>query len=374
MSTALQPAPKQEAVTVRSLVAKPEYQNRFKELLGQKSQQFCTSLINVGNSMQDVEPYSVIQSAMIAAALDLPIDKNLGFAWIVAYKKGGVKYAQFQMGYKGYIQLALRSNQYKHMNARAINDEAFTGFADVGEPIIDWSKVDEDKPVAGYVFSFQLLTGFSKVAYWPKRRVEAHASRYSQSYKGGFESPWKTHFDEMALKSVIKNELARWGILSIQMQEAIAKDQAVIDVEGSVTYPDNEATPQFTAPKKLLKSAKHDPTPEQQGTQVNADGSDFQPTPDCKGGPTATTTAAGNGRSASDQPETTPQANLEHLMTTSHVPFDDFRDFVRVKGLAKDTDSWTCYAEVPSAVIDKLTPKMQADCIRTYGKVQQQAA
>lgn len=360
MSTALQPAPKQEAVTVRSLVAKPEYQNRFKELLGQKSQQFCTSLINVGNSMQDVEPYSVIQSAMIAAALDLPIDKNLGFAWIVAYKKGGVKYAQFQMGYKGYIQLALRSNQYKHMNARAINDEAFTGFADVGEPIIDWSKVDEDKPVAGYVFSFQLLTGFSKVAYWPKRRVEAHASRYSQSYKGGFESPWKTHFDEMALKSVIKNELARWGILSIQMQEAIAKDQAVIDVEGSVTYPDNEATPQFTAPKKLLKSAKAAPAPEPEPTPESDDG-DVAPQE-----PAAGTQAP--------QPESTPQADLEHLMTTSHVPFDDFRDFVRVKGLAKDTDSWTCYAEVPSAVIDKLTPKMQADCIRTYGKVQQQAA
>lgn len=366
MSTALQPTPKQEAVTVRSLVAKPEFQNRFKELLGQKSQQFCTSLINVGNSMQDVEPYSVIQSAMIAAALDLPIDKNLGFAWIVAYKKAGVKFAQFQMGYKGYIQLGLRSGQYKKLNARAVNEEAVGGFDEVGEPIIDWVKLDETKPASGYVFAFQLVNGFTKISYWPKTRVEEHAKRYSQSYKGGFESPWKTHFDEMALKSVIKNELARWGILSIQMQEAIAKDQAVIDVEGSVTYPDNEATPQFTAPKKLLKSAKQDPTPEPEGTQVNADGSDF--------GPTATTTAAGNGRSASEQPETTPQADLEHLMTTSHVPFDDFRHYVGVKGLAKDTDSWTCYAEVPSNVIDKLTPKMQADCIRTYGKVQQQAA
>lgn len=360
MSTT-QSVAKSEAVTVRSLVAKPEFQNRFKELLGQKSQQFCTSLINVGNSMADVEPYSVIQSAMIAAALDLPIDKNLGFAWIVAYKKGGVKYAQFQMGYKGYIQLGLRSGQYKKLNARAVNEEAVGGFDEVGEPVIDWSKLDESKPAAGYVFAFQLVNGFTKVAYWPKTRVEEHAKRYSQSYKGGYESPWKTHFDEMALKSVIKNELSRWGILSIQMQEALVKDQAVIDVEGSVTYPDNEATPQFTAPKPLLKSAKPAPTPEPAPETTPADDGDVAPqrvqeTP------------------VEQQPETTPQADLEHLMTTSHVPFDDFRDFVRVKGLAKDTDSWTCYAEVPGKVIEKLTPKMQAECIRTFGKVQQQQA
>lgn len=251
---ALQQAGKSAApATLRALIQSPAYQSRFKEVLGEKAQQFCTSLINVGQTMQDVEPTSIVQSAMIAAALDLPVDKNLGFAWIVPFKKGGgPKLAQFQMGFKGYIQLGLRSGQYKRMNARAINAEAMKGYDEVGEPIIEWDKVDESKPVIGYVFAFALVNGFSKVAYWPKTRVEEHAKRYSQSFRGGYDSPWKSHFDEMALKTVIKNELSRWGIMSIQMQQAIAKDQAVINVEGEVTFPDNEAEPERP---KLAKKA-----------------------------------------------------------------------------------------------------------------------
>jgi recombination protein RecT len=255
MSTALQQtAPQPPAkTTLRGMIQSPAYQARFKEVLGDKAQQFCTSLINVGQTMQDVEPTSIIQSAMIAAALDLPVDKNLGFAWIVPFKKGGgPKMAQFQMGFKGFIQLGLRSGQYKRMNARAINAEAMKGYDEVGEPIIDWPLVDESKPIVGYVFAFSLVNGFSKVAYWPKTRVEEHAKRYSQSFRSGYDSPWKSHFDEMALKTVIKNELSRWGIMSIQMQEAISKDQGVINAEGTVSFPDNEAEPERP---KLAKKA-----------------------------------------------------------------------------------------------------------------------
>lgn len=234
--------------TVKSLVAQPEFQSRFKEVLGTRAPQFISSMINVANQLGDVEPYSVIQSAMIAATLDLPIDKNLGFAWIVPFKKGGEKFAQFQMGYKGFVQLGLRSGQYKRMNARAINAEALGGFDEVGEPIIKWDLLDDTKPTAGYVFAFQLVNGFTKCSYWAKARVEEHARKYSQSFRGGYDSPWKSHFDEMALKTVIKNELSKWGILSIQMQKAIETDQGVIDVEGNVQFYDNADQPQLKAP------------------------------------------------------------------------------------------------------------------------------
>jgi len=336
-------------VTLRSLISSPAYQARFKEVLGEKAQQFCTSIINVGNTMQDVEPNSIIQSAMIAAALDLPVDKNLGFAWIVPYKKGGEKYAQFQMGFKGYIQLGLRTGQYKRMNARAINAEAFGGYDEVGEPVIDWSKVDESKPVVGYVFAFSLVNGFAKVAYWPKSRVEEHAKRYSQSFRGGYESPWKTHFDEMALKTVIKNELARWGILSIQMQEAMSKDQAVIDVEGKVTYVDNEPAASFTSPKPLL--TPKEPAPALTGNSDQA--IDATPT-------------------SSVPAEETPWQALGRIMGESKVSFDDFRDYCKISFGAKDTDSWDSYSAIPQKVMDKLTPKAVADCIKKFGQLTHQ--
>lgn len=215
-----------QAVTLKSMLKDPLYQKRFQEILGARSAQFVSSVLSVGGSLgTDCEPTSIIASAMTAATLDLPVDKNLGFAWIVPYKTGGKKLAQFQMGYKGYIQLGLRTGQYERMNARVINEEAFQGWDEVGEPIIDWSLIDEAKPTVGYVFAFKLVNGFTKIAYWPKTRVEAHAKRYSKSYGGNYSSPWTTDFDPMALKTVIKNELAKWGILSIEMVNAIKHDQ-----------------------------------------------------------------------------------------------------------------------------------------------------
>lgn len=220
----------QQPQTLKNLLHDPLYQKRFEELLGKRSAQFVSSVLSVGMTLgHDCEPVSIITSAMTAATLDLPVDKNLGFAWIVPYKEQGKKKAQFQMGYKGYIQLGLRTGQYERMNARVINAEAFHGWDEVGEPIIDWSKIDESRPSVGYVFAFKLVNGFTKIAFWPKERVEAHAKRYSKSYGGNYSSPWKSDFDAMALKTVIKNELAKWGILSIEMVTAIKHDQGTQD-------------------------------------------------------------------------------------------------------------------------------------------------
>ena len=171
---------RQERESLDALLKRPAYLDRFKEVMGERAMQFCSSILSVGRTMQDVEPKSIVASSMIAATLDLPIEKGLGFAWIVPYRDGNTKYAQFQMGSKGYIQLALRTGRYERMNARSINQEAFGGFDEVGEPKILWDKIEESKPAVGYVFAFKLITGFTKVCYWSKERVEEHASRYSQ--------------------------------------------------------------------------------------------------------------------------------------------------------------------------------------------------
>lgn len=250
--------------TLSDLLKTPAYAQRFREVLKDRSDQFISSVLSVGNTMPDVEPKSIIASAMNAAAMNLPVNKNLGFAWIVPYKKDGRKLAQFQVGAKGYIQLALRTSQYERMNAKPINQEAFGGFDSVGEPVIHWEKIDEAKPIIGYAFAWKLTNGFTKVCYWTKAKVEAHAQRYSQSYKSGFESPWKTHFDDMALKSIIKNELSRWGILSIELERAFKTDQAVLKEDGEPDYIDAiEVKESKLVPEKKDKKATQpiDPDP-----------------------------------------------------------------------------------------------------------------
>jgi recombination protein RecT len=251
---------KREPQTLKTMLRHPLYTKRFEEILGKRSAQFVSSVLSVGSSLgSDCDPSSIIASAMTAATLDLPVDKNLGFAWIVPYKKGDHKLAQFQMGYKGYIQLGLRTGQYERMNARVVNKEAFQGWDEVGEPIIDWSKIDESQAPIGYVFAFKLVNGFTKIAFWPKERVETHAKRFSQSYKGKYQSPWDSNFDAMALKTVVKNELAKWGILSIEMVNAIKHDQATKesldsepeyldgnDINGNGNGSDPDAPPKIT--------------------------------------------------------------------------------------------------------------------------------
>ncbi len=344
----------QQPDTVKSLLAQPAFQNRFKEVLGKKAQQFMTSLINVANTMPDVEPYSVIQSSMIAAALDLPIDKNLGFAWIVAYKKGGVKYAQFQMGYKGYIQLGLRSGQYQRMNARAINAEAFLGFDEVGEPIFDFHAIDESKEVAGYMFGFKLVNGFVKSAYWTKAKVQTHATQYSQSYKGGFDSPWKSNFDAMALKTVIKNEIAKWGILSIEMTDAITKDSGVVQPDGTVVFSDNEPTappPNFGPPPALLGDVVGNP---ENRVIENEDG-DLGP----------------ESKTKTPKPEEKPETRAEmaiRIFTDALVPFEDFRDYLKMQNLHPDPSTLDSWDAIPAACLEKMTDKQMSKVLQVWGK------
>jgi recombination protein RecT len=213
------------ALSVKSLLSQENYKNRFKEILGQKAQGFMSSLMNVSQEkmIAACEPNSVIMAAVIAATLDLPIDKNLGFAWIVPYSGKG----QFQIGYKGLIQLAMRTGQYQRLNVTEIYAGQLVKF----NPLTEDVEFDFTKPatgsVIGYAGYFRLNNGFEKTVYWSKEKVTAHAKRFSQAYKSG-SGIWKTDENAMLMKTVVKNMLSKWGILSIDMQNAVRFDQSIV--------------------------------------------------------------------------------------------------------------------------------------------------
>lgn len=219
------------ASAVKELAFQPTIKRRFEEVLGQRAPQFISSLISIAREMPpECDAMSIVQAGMMAACLNLPIDKNLGLAWIIPYREHQSKLtAQFQIGYKGFIQLALRSGQYLRMNAAVICEGGLKGYDSIGEPIIDWTKVyDYDvsgipRKVIGYAFAWRLVNGFEKTVFWSHQQVIDHAARYSRSYRKRAEI-WTTNFDEMALKTVIANALRRWGVLSIDMQMAYTYD------------------------------------------------------------------------------------------------------------------------------------------------------
>lgn len=263
MSNQIQTQQQNKGITVSSLIKQESYKKRFNELLGKKSPGFISSMINVSNSasLKDAEPNSIISSAVVAATLDLPIDQNLGFAYIVPYVSKGVKTAQFQMGYKGFIQLAMRTGQYKTINAIEIYEGEIKSVNRLtGE--VEFNK-DEDyinrEVVTGYMAYFKLLNGFEKTVYMSREEMENHAKKYSQSYSSQKDwvvksSLWSTDFDGMAIKTVIKKLLSKYGILSIEMQTAITNDQAVVNNQGSPEYVDNQVREEISqnANKKTI--------------------------------------------------------------------------------------------------------------------------
>lgn len=243
----------QEATTVRSLLARDSIKKRFEELLGRKAPGFISSVINIVNSntqLQQCDPNQVIAAAAVAAAMDLPIDPNLGFAYIVPYKGK----AQFQMGYKGFVQLAMRTGMYKTINATHVYEGEIESFNRItGEVKFSETGATSDK-IVGYIAYFKLLNGFEKYEYWPIERVIEHAKRFSQSYGSNY-SPWKTDFDAMAIKTVLKHLLSRYGVLSIEMQTAVKADQAVVhetDDGEQYEYVDNTVEAEYTVDDAAL--------------------------------------------------------------------------------------------------------------------------
>lgn len=239
---------------INQLLATDSIKSRFNELLGKRSAGFISSILSLVNSnkmLAECEPQSVINAAAIAATFDLPINPNLGFAYIVPYREKGVAVAQFQMGWKGFVQLAMRSGQYKTMNASPV----FEGQIHSHNPFtgeFEFELEAKSDKVIGYVFYFKLINGFEKFTYMTREDAEKHAKKFSQSYKKGY-GVWKDDFDSMALKTVVKAGLSKWGILSIDMQKAIEFDQGEVVEAEVVRYPDN---PQVTSASESGETEK----------------------------------------------------------------------------------------------------------------------
>jgi recombination protein RecT len=196
-------------------------QNQLKAVFADNAPAFAASIIDLytgEKSLLECDPKGVVMQAMKAAILKLPINKSLGFAYLVAYK--GVP--QFQIGYKGLIQLALRTSQYKFINCEVVYEGEFQSANKLtGEFDLNGQKKSEN--VIGYFAYIELLNGFSKTLYMTKDKVAAHGAKYSKSYNQQY-SPWKTEFDAMAKKTVLKNLLTHYGYLSVEMATAIETD------------------------------------------------------------------------------------------------------------------------------------------------------
>jgi recombination protein RecT len=220
---------------LKNVLTEGEIGQQIKNALKDNSDAFVASVIDLYNSetrLQECNPNQVAAEALKAAVLKLPINKALGFAYLVPYKTGGKMVPQFQLGYKGYIQLAMRTAQYKHINADVVYEgELKTVDKLSGE--IDFAGNRTSDKIVGYFAYIEMLNGFSKTLYMTREQMLSHAKRFSKSF--AFDnSPWKTDFDSMGKKTVVRNLLSHYGYLSVEMIAAIDRD--VDDVE----YRNNE--------------------------------------------------------------------------------------------------------------------------------------
>lgn len=236
-------------------ITSPATQKYLTDLLHERKGQFVsnlTALVANNANLQECEPYTLMFAALKATALNLPIEPSLGMAHVIPYKnkKRGVTEAQFQLGYKGFQQLALRTGQYKYINTTDVREgEIKKRNRLTGEIVFEFIEDDAKRletPIIGYVNYFKLLNGFESTLYMSKEEINKHALRYSQTYRSSTQyikeqSKWSTDFDAMAIKTVIKLNLSKNGVLSTELQDAILADQSVMREENNFDYVDNES-------------------------------------------------------------------------------------------------------------------------------------
>lgn len=236
-----------QQLSIKSYFEQDNVSAKFRELLGKRAPQFITSVLQVVNSnklLATADPKSVYGAAAAAAVLDLPINNNLGFAYIVPYNErqpdGSKKQvAQFQLGYKGFIQLAQRSGQFQTLSAAPVYEGQLISQNPLSGYVFDFTKKTSDV-VIGYAAYFRLINGFEKVHYMDIAELKKHGAKYSKTF-GNSNGLWNTDFDAMAQKTVLKLLLAKFAPLSIEMQKAVIADQGKInDIEtNDVEYVDN---------------------------------------------------------------------------------------------------------------------------------------
>ena len=238
-STVTNTVQKSQKMNFAAVLKSPAVQTSLIGTLGDamKAKTFTAALIsavNTNRQLMSCEPMSIISAALLGESLQLSPSPQLGHYYMVPFNdsKSGTTKATFQLGWKGYYQLALRSGQYKHLDAVAVKEGELIGYNPITdeinlEPIGDPLAREKAKTI-GYYAHFELNNGFTKEMYWPKEKMEAHALTYSQGYKAkrGYTF-WEKDFDSMALKTMYRQLISKYGIMSIEMQKAFVNDMTI---------------------------------------------------------------------------------------------------------------------------------------------------
>ena len=254
--------------TFSAFLTSDAIKNRINAMVGGKDgQRFISAVISavsVNPGLTECEHSTILSAALLGESLKLSPSPQLGQYYLVPFndKKRGTKVAQFQLGYKGYIQLAIRSGQYKKLNVLAIKEGELIRFDALNEEIevklIDDDTQREQAKTIGYYAMFEYTNGFRKAMYWSREKMMAHADKYSMAFSAAkyqdlldgkipqnemwkYSSFWYKDFDGMAYKTMLRQLISKWGIMSIELQTAIDKDMAAIRDDGTVDYVDNSA-------------------------------------------------------------------------------------------------------------------------------------
>ena len=251
-------------------IQRKTYQKLILNTLGdsKRAERFITAItsaVSANAELQKCDAGTILSGALLGESLNLSPSPQLGHYYLVPFKDkkrdNGVKVAQFQIGYKGYLQLAIRSGYYKKINVLPIKVGELEYFDPLEERIkvhiIEDEEIRENTETIGYYAMFEYLNGFRKAIYWSKKKMENHANIYSKSFdlkqkrmleKGEipekelwkYSSFWYKNFDTMACKTMLRQLISKWGIMSIELQEAYEKDMGVVHEDGNVQYIDSQ--------------------------------------------------------------------------------------------------------------------------------------
>ena len=227
------------------------YKNLINNTLGdpKRAAKFVTAItsaVSANPQLQDCDASTILSAGLLGEGLNLSPSPQLGQYYLVPYNDSNNKrkVAQFQLGYKGYIQLAIRSGQYKKLNVLPIKQGELISFNPLEEQIdvklIDNEIEREKAETIGYYAMFEYVNGFKKAIYWSREKMESHALKYSKGYqkKSGYTF-WEKDFDGMACKTMLRQLISKWGIMSIEMEKAVTNDMAVLAENGNVEYVDD---------------------------------------------------------------------------------------------------------------------------------------
>lgn len=299
---------KKQKMGLTAYLTQDAVKNQINSVVGGKNgTRFVSSIVSAVQTtpaLQECTNPSILSAALLGEALNLSPSPQLGQFYMVPFdnKKKGCKEAQFQLGYKGYIQLAIRSGYYKKLNVLAIKEGELVHY-DPLEEVVEVNLIEDDilreeAPTMGYYAMFEYENGFRKTMYWSKKKMLAHAEKYSFAfYKNGgakslelleqgkipeketwkYSSFWFKDFDGMALKTMLRQLISKWGIMSIDLQRAIDKDMAVIQEDGSAEYVDNgDLEENIVADQELKEVAPEENDSADAGTSKQEGTSDIE--------------------------------------------------------------------------------------------------